>query len=588
MVDHRGKPRQIGESIILETGRPDKNNASAFSRFVLPFRWQANPVPGRQAVKGSLRFKSLESPPHYAIRKKYFTHETAKVLFERAQWLELADGTGSSQDGAFVRQWKDSAWACDVPLTLPDGSTITIAMDRPRMVLFEWALESESAVLKTGFLIVDLYFKPKDGERKPILDDLLALNEFFRYIDCPHPEHYDKERGYCFHGLFEAAPMSFINRKLEELSAIEMTDMHSPYFDRWKELLELPVEIAGRAYRLVSKDAIEKAKEFLSGDKAERGFLIYADDRAYVWSAASLQKGVAGLNRLARSSSTDAHDYGHWVKLLNVDSPGESPSKTHSGPSQFERIWAKKRTYKRWQTSGTWYGFSYHGGAMLTASTIKDNPGKSRPNPYVHHFSTLYFDLAILLFYLRVTLFRFSNELSRLAEHELEKKYQEFRALRAQFARFTILYQFPILSNLQQSIEMYQLARKHFDIDAFYKEVKDEIQETHSFLEMDGSKKLTKAATRLAMWGLPLAAIGVSAGVLSMMIAEIGADNLHIWDCVAKYTLDECAVRKEAWVLLGATFVLAIPLAFVGWLLLRVAAWTGGRIRRICREWTQG
>jgi hypothetical protein len=51
MIRHRGNPRQIGESIILETGQPDKNNASAFSRFVLPFRWRANPVPGRRHVK---------------------------------------------------------------------------------------------------------------------------------------------------------------------------------------------------------------------------------------------------------------------------------------------------------------------------------------------------------------------------------------------------------------------------------------------------------------------------------------------------------------------------------------------------------
>jgi hypothetical protein len=104
---------------------------------------------------------------------------------------------------------------------------------------------------------------------------------------------------------------------------------------------------------------------------------------------------------------------------------------------------------------------------------------------------------------------------------------------------------------------------------------------------MDGSKQLSKAATRLAMWGLPLAAAGVSVGVLSMMASETDADNLRIWDCAAKYTLDECAVRKEAWLLLGATFVLAIPLAFVGWLLLKVVAWTGGRIRRRWRIWTQ-
>ena len=179
----------------------------------------------------------------------------------------------------------------------------------------------------------------------------------------------------------------------------------------------------------------------------------------------------------------EAHIYGHWIKLLNVDKPDATARHTHFS-TRFEREWAKERTYHRWEEWGTFYGFSYHSGALLC-------PPFNEPDdvPLWRHFGTMYFDMYLLLLYVRVTLFRFSTQLTAISrdargqgDDKIKDWSDKFEALRWQFALFTNLYQFPLISNQQQGLELYSLARKYLDLDDLYKEVHSEIQSSHDFL----------------------------------------------------------------------------------------------------------
>lgn len=516
-MSQRSSMRQTGGSIILQAKQAEKPGQHTFSRFVLPFSYKARSLSKQQVARTSLCYKIESDDASRIFRKKtermkYFTRETADVLFNRAKRLVLGDAEkASDEESAYIGAWSESPWAQGVPMTLPDGTRIDLVMERPSLILFEWdGASKRRSVMQTGFLILDIRLKARDG-REPILDDLLALNEFFRFIDRPYEKHYiDEDGGYCFRGLFAETPISFVKGDAKQGSDLTLQDDASQHYtDRWMELLELPVEIDGKYYGLVAAGDRDKAKNYLKAGEGDAGLLVYADNRAYVWSAAVLEKGVEGLQALARSPSTRAQDYGHWVRLLNVDKPERAPSKTHDLSSPFEREWAAERTYKRWEASGTWYGFSYHGGVMLSA-----------PSLFVDHFATIYFDIVILLFYLRVTLFRFGDRLSEYAKEEGQLRYEGFKELREQFARFTILYQFPILSNHQQAIEMYTLAREQFDVAEIFDETKNEIHETHAFLEMDDSIKLSEAAVRLSRWGLPIAAGALAAGVFGMNIKD--------------------------------------------------------------------
>ena len=207
--------------------------------------------------------------------------------------------------------------------------------------------------------------------------------------------------------------------------------------------------------------------------------------------------------------SGKAWDLGHWIKLLNVDKPGKNIDNTHQS-RDFERRWAEERTYKRWEEEGTFYGFNYHCGAMVGPPIDEplDEP------PICQHFGQMYFDQVLLLLYIRVALFRFSMELNRISVDALKGKRrylsrwrEDFQRLRWSFALFANLYQFPLLSNQQQGIEMYSLARDYLDVDDLFREVKEEINDCHEYLvvreEMEQSSKIERL-TRVATIGLGL------------------------------------------------------------------------------------
>lgn len=488
----------------LECGDPRKTPAT-FSRFVYPFGYGL-----REGNSGPLCYQ--ESGGHgdgvknefLNARKEYFTHETRQVLFENAKWLEI-DGTA----------WGKTSWAQNIFLYCQERP-VAARMLPPRLVLFEWPSktstngreEQEADILRTGFLILDIYF-PEQSETKlppPDLDGLLYINDLFRHFKRPYPNHYDK-----FKELLKKVPVEYVPEKQTPRTVDDcMEASQEAYLCRWTRLLDLPVRITqsneSKTFSLVHREEDET---------------LYADDRAYVWSAAILKNGGTALKSAFFSSSQEAHEFGHWVKLLNVDSPHDSysPSKTHNAVRQFERDWAKERTYHRWEEWGTWYGFSYHSGVMIGP------PNKEPEVPLWRHFRHMYFDMALLLFFVRITLFRFSKRLTEITySKESEKNAREFTSLREIFILFTIRYQFPLLSNQQQAIEMYALARKHFDIDELYKEVKQEVDTAHQFVEIIQQAKLTAQANKLGLAANKLAKIGIPIAAASLTASIFGMD----------------------------------------------------------------
>ncbi len=516
--------RQLG----LVCGKPSRDGGATFSRFVFPFAYKLrDPKNGEQKGDGNQFFyRPLETgegrghnEENFLERKKYFTSETRNVLFKRARWFEMDPAA-----------WKDAVFR-------HRGDEFRIAMLPPRLILFEWPDKqddvkkscsekkdhSHEEILRTGFLILDIYFPQPEGHYPaPTLDDLIQFNELFRYFDRPYEDHYD-----VFRKAFKNLPVEYQpeDKKWKRIEDSGHDDFDC-YFRRWAYLLSCPVEFDGRACRIVPEDLAEKGSKYLkdpdSNDNSDeiKDFFVYADNRAYVWSAAVLHRGTKDLQDLARSSQWKACNFGHWVRFLNVDSipDGKTQYDVHHGITEYEKKWAEKHTYHRWEERGTWYGFNYHSGVMLTS------PYGTNESPRVRHFSQMYFDIVLVLFYLRITLFRFS---SALAEIVLKEKgwRKDFVELRRIFNKFTILYQYPLLSNQQQAIEMYDLARRHFDITDFYEEVKREIDDTHEYLEITRSTDLGKIANLIALWGLPLAFAALTASLFGMDV-----EHLHVWE----------------------------------------------------------
>jgi hypothetical protein len=518
----------------LTCGNPKEGIPASFSRFVLPFAYQLqNTAPQPQ---GLFYQEIPTNEDKYKQRRKYLTNETALVLFERAKWFEIPQAT-----------WLRTPWETEtIKVTLKTGE-FHIKMLPPTLVLFEFPKNPENInknnLLQTGFLYVDVYF-PKEQAAKPTLDDLLLFNDLFRHFDIPHEDH---PAGY--KNALKNIPIDYpINDSANYLKLADAS-LSDCYFSRWLNLLKIPLNYEGSNYKLMPDKWMEKAGKWInkaeiqtSSDDAH--FLIHVDNRCYVWTAAFLKGVLDGevdipdekkgggealnkaFNEPPITPLPEAQHFGHWVKFLNIDLPNNTPIETHQFISEFEKDWAKQRTYNRWQHDGTWYGFNYHSGVMLASA--------SSPAHLCQAFREVYFDQTLLLLCLRTILFHFSRELSLLIHKDTDKLLEDIRRVRNEFSKFAILYQFPSLSNQQQGIEMYTLARKCLDIDELYQEIQTEINNAHDFLEQSESTKLNSAANTLAQWGVPLAAASVVASLFGMNQYDLGScifnQECPLWD----------------------------------------------------------
>ncbi len=509
------------DPLQLKCGNPDTRNSAdnpaSFSRFVFPFAYCLERL---DELPQGLCFQPQKNGDVSDKRRiKYLTNETALVLFERAKWFEIAEET-----------WKKTPWEDErtpITITLKTG-TFQIKMLPPAVVLFEFSEDQEctkNSVLQTGFLYVDIFFPEQNP--LPIFDDFLLLNEIFRYFDAPHGGH-----AAYFKSYLKNIPIDYpINSG--HYRTVASADDQESYFVRWLNLLNIPIKYEGNYYKLIPDDWMESAKKWVyhadiqQSNSENESCLAHVDNRCYVWTAAFIDKGGHALDTTFNVTPTEdihAHHFGHWVKLLNVDDPGDTPQETHQKITGFEKKWADTKTYKRWQHDGSWYGFNNHSGVMLA--------GLSPPLHLCRVFREQYFDQTLLLLYLRTTLFRFSRKLS-LIVHEQQRKQQDdnkewleqIRHVRLEFSLFAILYQFPSLSNQQQGIEMYALARECLDVDVLYREVQEEIANTHDFLEQAEANKLGSAANILAEWGIPLGVASVVASLFGMNIYGLSKDD---------------------------------------------------------------
>lgn len=468
--------------------------ACSASRFLLPFEFGAPTTAGFAADSGRPYFRRGTASDvifhDLAARKAYLTPETQQVLFSHASWWVL--------DG-FARAGLKFSLPC------PDGRTLVLCWQPPALILMEDPPQPGAvSQLQCGFLVLEAAVlgarpagaAPDAGLEEARLEDLLLFNERFRYWREPFVGHRAKNAA-----LLQAFENSFAT-----LMGVATQDLSGDYQRRWASLLAVPLA-DGRV--LYPAGATPPAEPFLA-----------VDDRAFVWtrallSAEQLQALDPDAARQAASPVGASPEPGYWIKLLNVDGPGinngaYTPGAETNAASTFEQRWVAERTYYRWRHYRTWYGFTNFSGAMLAAP-------RHDPDTWRHWFD-MYFDQTVLLLYLRVTLFRFSNQLTKISAAVRRESHQhvgdnwatQFRKLRWEFTLFENLYQYPLLSNQQQGLELYVLARKCLDIRDLYDELASEIRNSDEFLEAIEAKRGNDLAERLNIGAGVVGAIGLA------------------------------------------------------------------------------
>lgn len=511
-------PRTVGYGECwAEEGKTEERSAATHgftaTRFVLPFVAEWAPAGKADAIQSGYRAARTKDwiRNGWDPRKGYLTKETRGVLFgeECADWLMWE---GAPPWGG---KWR-------YPIKMFNEQIFEVELRPPALVLFqdqgaENRRKDGTDNLNTGFLVVELIFHAAGGSggRGPFVEDVLLFNELFRYFALP----YDKHRA-------QFATM---------LSSLEEWMGGRGYEKRWTQWLEgVRVDLGDSRGARRLKCRIEQITN------------VHADQRAFVWSRMVLRDDAMrqALPDMDDPRSTESPPakitavdeegfrlmFGLWVKLLNVDKPALNSTKdiatgfenfsTTNSYTAFEREWCAPRTYRRWEHCSCYYGFCDFSGAMLTGPN--DEP------PAWQHWFGMYFDQLVLLLYVRCTLFRLSGALVEVSKQAAAKRWRksrrellrEFGVLRRQFTIFENLYQFPLLSNQQQALEMYALLRRNLSIDELYLEVSKEVQNSDSWVNG------VEDSERNEMAGL-LNAVAFTGLALSILLAALQTDAIR-------------------------------------------------------------
>lgn len=581
---------------------------ATFSRFLLPFRWIATKA--TKAPDSSAPFFRRTSNQQTADwihaasagsnRARYFTPETAELLFERASWWILDNPVPGKSVVIIPSPAKDPETSPAIWKYLLVRSGLKnaqyhyeVAVRPPALILFEDSPcdrhearmedEAQNDVLHIGFIVLETFFTGASGSFEgadevkvspPVFEDVLRFNEIFRYWRCP----FEKHATTCAKEELESIAESWrgdlpkptkpadSSDKTGNTATPSLRELDDLYGSHWMPLLSHPLQDRdGKQFSINPEKWPEEFKSRMVREKSvplnangDPHWLANPDDRAFTISSVFAngdlsvpRNGDQPQEEMMSASSAIADAYqtematvpahaGYWMAQLNVDRPYQLGG---AGPcSLFEYRWACERTYRRWLHYGALYGFTSHSMALLAGDVYNlKNDGPQGEPPLGLHMAGLYSDVSLLLLYMRVTLFRFSRELHEMSclvkdqPKGMEKKKwrDNFMKLRWQFLLFENLYQFPLLSNQQQHIEIYALQRQWMDIKELYEEIDKEIQSSDEVFGNIVDEQRSSLAHRLN-W---IAAVGLVAGIfLAGFQIFFGAEKIPQWNNAPQLT----------------------------------------------------
>lgn len=541
--------------------------AKCLSRLVLPIRYEFSQDRPRDVEVASVTLKNEQPSESWAYkrirpqdiheiwrRSAYFTTDTSYALFGRAEYYKLQ----RRSQGEFWTRFSFAAPALGCCEQNPLARrSVTVEMMPPTVVLFETHASrvkspqhaEDNAIFQIGFIYIDCFLSPSEpaqGESKVFLEDLIEFNERARCLWSPfqaYTPRFNRIMAGCeligdtsqgnLSGIWSRA-LSYPVKEPGEEDVWLITDSMRNRSRAWIENCAKAhvAEVSETASKGGSDRSLDAIPLQAKHTEIHTGWLATTDYRAFVWTYAYIEGSLA-----SHFGGSEEHPerFGHWVKLVNVDDVSayrgndtDSIEAEARRTTEFEREWARERTYKRWAHLGTYYGVSPHSGALLTCNSDPDPP-------IDEHFQTVYFDQFLLLQFLRVFAFQLSIRMARLsaeigdclpnAHNKKEKNglieahREGFRTVRQMFMSFSSLYQFPLLSTQQQGVELYSLFRKYMDIDQLYRDVEQEIDAWDRVMAEHSGESVAEEVRDLTQKGSILTSIGAKIAAIGLPIA---------------------------------------------------------------------
>lgn len=193
-----------------------------------------------------------------------------------------------------------------------------------------------------------------------------------------------------------------------------------------------------------------------------------------------------------------------WYQMIFIDC--DNPACAND---QMIKELTNQSSYKRWSDFGSIYGFSRYSSAFISNYSAV---------PYVRgYFASMYYQIALLLFFYRGSLLSFSERTIKISEIIKERDaISKLQKLHEDFLIFENKYWFKEVTAQDQGIELFDLWESRMRNHALLNDVKQGIQELYTYFDSQREKRISKKLTILTILGGILLPLTIAIEIMSI------------------------------------------------------------------------
>lgn len=237
------------------------------------------------------------------------------------------------------------------------------------------------------------------------------------------------------------------------------------------------------------------------------------DDRLYVSVAYGLTEKKLPQKQLERLFSLALYVDRHNDTWNELDAHVYTPKTIKP------RI--KERSMRLWEGKGGYFGYTDYSNAVLYSdSFFRDILAPT-------HIPRIYDRMLIQALFYQASLRLYDDDICKETDKILEeKKPNRIRQQRKAFIRFTNQYWFHNLTEQMQGKEIFKLQQDGLGLEKHYNIIKDELERTDEYLQMEHEIRISRFSNTFAIYGLVIAFLALYYAVLQLIPTYITKD---IW-----------------------------------------------------------
>jgi len=260
------------------------------------------------------------------------------------------------------------------------------------------------------------------------------------------------------------------------------------------------------------------------------------DDRMFVISQYCNDEIVGKLKTFKGNEKYEYETNDYWYQYLFIDGDGKTCQSKHMA----EKL-IRESTYDRWIDWGTLFGISRYSFVAVT------NKNEFAETVILSHIQTMYFQVFILLLAYRATIIKFADDIQDATNQDDEKLSSETKKIYKKYLSFLNKLYFKEVTAQDQGIELYNQAMKIMDIDKYMKDLDNEINELHNYVNLIEEEKRTESMNTISKLGSYLLLPALATGFFGMNISEFeGIKDQFSWIVLVGFVV---------------LFALAVPIA---------------------------